>query len=289
MTNSHKKISQTAFNHIIFRTFYRIPFAEEFEQIAEKLGLGSAAIFKKDILRKNSVIFEGRYKGGETALEKFIRENPACTILEIAAGFSLHGINLAKKFPGITYLETDLPEMIKMKKRIVKALGLNLPNLHFAPASALDLPALKKALLLAKPKRRIGVYCEGLLPYFTDNEKSELTENVKFLLDDFGGAWITPDPALSLKSRNFVMSIMPTWKAVAKKVEKLAKRKYDDHGFQGEKQADEFFEERGFKIKKIPWSTDLKSFKISGYKPKEIKEIKKRIKTIGKVWILTKK
>lgn len=146
-------------------------------------------------------MFEGRYKGGEEALEKFIKKNRNCTILELATGFSLHGADLARKYPKINYIETDLPDIIKIKEEIIKAIGLNLPNLFFKSANALDAASVKKIIFRSKPGSKVVIYCEGLLSYFDDTEKVKIAKIIISILEERGGVWITPDPALSGQPR----------------------------------------------------------------------------------------
>lgn len=251
MRRDHKTISPTAFNHIIFRTFYNMPLAEEFEKAAEKYRMREYLFNSKGIHKKMSPMFEGRYKGGEEALEKFIKKNRNCTILELAAGFSLHGASLARKYPKVNYIETDLPDIIKMKEEIVKEIGLNLSNLSFQSANALDAASVKEIISHTKPGSKVAIYCEGLLSYFDDKEKVKIAKIIRFILEKRGGVWITPDPALSAKARKYLKKDWTEYRQVMKNAEKMAKQKYDDHGFKNEEETDKFFRNCGFTIQKI--------------------------------------
>lgn len=294
MKRDHTKISPTAFNHIVWRTLYGIPYADEFLEAARKY-CPAEYVFNKDILNKNkkrtnpniAPMFEGRYKGGEKAIENFIRKNPNGTVLELAAGFSLHGARLAKKYPKIKYIETDLPEIIKIKEKITKEIGLDFPNLVFKRANALDAASVKKAVSLAKPGVRIAVYCEGLLSYFDDQEKKKIAKITETLLGKYGGVWITPDPALDAEARKKLKKVWPEYKRLVKKAEAMAKQKYDDHGFKNEKDTDAFFSSCGFEVQKIAWPGKLKSWKTAGYEKKKETEIGNVLKKFGKVWILS--
>ena len=286
MKRDHKKISPTAFNHIIWRTFFGLPFADEFAKAAEKFGSGGH-IFDKKLLRITAPVIEGRYRGGEGAMEEFIRQNPGCTVLELAAGFGLHGIHLSKKYPKITYIETDLPAMSEMKEKIVGKLGLKLPGLFFRSANALDQAALKKALSAAKKKTELVIFCEGLLSYFDKKEKEKIAGIVKNLLEEHRGVWIATDPALNAASRKELNAALPEWKKIMKKAEKLAGQKYADHGFLSEKEADSFFKACGFRVRKRAWPLKLHSLSTGCIGSKAAGKIKNFLKRYGKAWILS--
>jgi len=295
MKRDHSKISPTAFNHIIWRTFYCMPFAREFLTGARKYWQVEHILHKKFLSKKSKTempkivpIFEGRYRGGEKALENFIRKNPECTVCELAAGFSLHGENLSRKYPKITYIETDLPEMIKLKEKIVRKIGAKNSNLYFRSTNALDGKKINGIFgEIGKPKSKVAFYCEGLMSYFSDEEKRKLAGIIREILSQKGGVWIAPDPALSLESRGVLKKHWPDYKRLSEKVEKIARQKYDDHGFQNEKETDKLFRDCGFKIKKISWPTKLHSLKTAGYEKKQKEKLRKILKKFGKVWVLS--
>lgn len=294
MKRDHKTISPTAFNHIIWRTLYSVPFADEFMEAAKK-HCPAEYVFDKDILNKKvkhatpkiAPLFEGRYKGGEKALENFIKRNPGCTVLELAAGFSLHGANLARKYPKIKYIETDLPEIIRMKEKIMKETSLNFKNLYFQSANALDTAAVRKIVSCVRPGSKLAIYCEGLLSYFDDKEMRAIAKIVQSARKKRSGVWITPDPAMGAEAREMLKSVWPEYKRLVKKAEKMAQQKYDDHGFENEKKTDDFFRACGFRIKKVKWPTKLKSWQIAGYDKRKEKEIGKILKRVGKTWVMT--
>lgn len=239
------------------------------------------------MLRKTAPIIEARYRGGEEAMEGFIKRNPDCTVLELAAGFGLHGIHLAQKYPKITYIETDLPNILKLKEKIIKKLGLKLPNLFFRSANALDQAALEETLSVAEQKSKLVIFCEGLLSYFDNKEKEKIAGIVKNLLEKHGGVWIATDPALNTQSRKKLNMALPEWKNIMKKAEKLAGQKYADHGFASEEVADEFFKGHGFMIRKLSWPQKLQSIDPKFFKPEEMVKIRNFLKRYGKAWTLS--
>ena len=74
----------------------------------------------------------------------------------------------------------------------------------------------------------------------SDAEKEKLAATIKDLQRRFGGgAWITPDPALSAERRNRLATFAKSMgdKGFLKQAEKIAAQKYDDYGFKSEKDA----------------------------------------------------
>jgi O-methyltransferase involved in polyketide biosynthesis len=286
MKRDHNKISPTAFNHIIWRTFFGIPLADKFAEIAKNI-MQDEFFSKEKSLRKTAPIIEGRNKGGEKALKIFIKKNRDCIVLELAAGFGLHGLTLSKKYREITYIETDLPAMIRLKEKIVEKMGSKPTNLYFRTADALDISALLKALSIVKRKQRLVIYCEGFLSYFNGSDKEKICAVVKSLLEKYGGVWIAPDPAQNAGARKKMHLAIPEWKRIMKSAERIVGQKYADHGFASEKEADKFFKSHGFIIKKIAWPQKLHSIDPKFFKPKEVVKIRNFLKRYGKTWVLS--
>lgn len=90
------------------------------------------------------------------------------TLVEIAAGFSPRGLQLAKERPELTVIEIDLEDVIEEKKRrLSKITGFQQPaNLTWYSA---DLGVTPLAEVLGGKTVDV-VAAEGLLPYFTFDE-----------------------------------------------------------------------------------------------------------------------
>lgn len=115
-------------------------------------------------------------------------------ILELAAGLSFRGLDLAARRADAFYLDTDLPEIAAVKADLVA-------RLHPAPLrgtllvkslNALDAEAVRGASDLLPPGP-IAIVQEGLLMYLDDAEKAVLAANVRRALLARGGVWISAD------------------------------------------------------------------------------------------------
>lgn len=232
--------------------------------------------------------FEARYIGGEIALENSIKENQDTQILELGAGLSLHGLILTQKYPRITYIETDLPDIIQLKKDVIKKIVTVTPtNLHFAVANALDADALNKVLdIITTTNRQLIIYCEGFMGYLSLEEKQKLAEIVKGLITRYGGEWITPDPAGSIARFDYQAAVFPDAKERMKRVEAVVGQKYGDHAFKNEEDADIFFKKNGFVIKKISQPINLHSLEEINLSQKITGKTIEDIRLYGKVWIM---
>lgn len=271
------------------RTFYGISHAKEMAVLVgaedERIKLYGEELHKNldDVPR-----FEARYKGGEAALEQFIEKHQDAQVFELGAGLSLHGLTLAEKYLGIVYVETDLPDIINLKREVIKKLVAAPPmNLYFSIANALDVEALQKALRITTTNRPLAIYCEGFIDYLSLKEKEALVGTIKGFLARYGGAWITPDPSVSVARRAYQVAFMTGARERTKRVEAVVGQRYDDHAFQDENAADAFFVKNGFKIEKIAQPTVLQSFKECGIESGMTEKIIEDIRLHGRVWTMS--
>ena len=133
-------------------------------------------------------IFDARFR----AVTRLVEEKAATQVLELAAGLSPRGAELARR--GIVYVEADLADSITLKREVVTAMLGSVPNnLHLCPASAIDREQLLSCCVPFTPGRPVAVTTEGLLRYLTFEEKARVAANVHEILRRYGGWWITPD------------------------------------------------------------------------------------------------
>ena len=135
-------------------------------------------------------VIEVRFKSVSAITRKFGNSQ----ILEIASGLSSRGIEFTSK-PKNVYVETDLPEVLTGKRRIVEQIlkkrNLSRPNLFLNFANALNSEELcRNADLLSKP---LTVVCEGLLSNLSFSGMRDVVSNIWQLLSERGGVFVTPD------------------------------------------------------------------------------------------------
>src|SRR5579859_6377564 len=113
----HERISPTAWLVAYQRTLSDIPLSAEIfyelqaimqqthsqEEIAQIEALKSSTM---------AVMWEARFK----IVNHVLKAHPVGQVIELAAGFSPRGLNLARSAPTTTYVEVDLPGIIQDKR-----------------------------------------------------------------------------------------------------------------------------------------------------------------------------
>jgi len=195
-----EKISLTARLTSYMRQFSDIPFAKEVairlraKEAFEEL-LRDSELRPEDLLWYTPIL-EIRYK----SVAETIRKSGATQVLELASGFSLRGL-AATQDPEFTYVESDLEELTGEKASLVADLRRQYRlaehgNLHLVTADALDRSQLRSAAKSFRRDRPIAVVNEGLFPYLSASEMAAVARNIRSLLAEFDGVWITPDFSL---------------------------------------------------------------------------------------------
>ncbi|HAI89940.1 MAG TPA: methyltransferase, partial [Alcanivorax sp.] len=106
----------------------------------------------------------------DARLEALIEQHPDLQVVEIACGLSPRGCRFRQRFPSITYVEADLPDMADRKRRLLAAKGFLSATHRVVPVNILaeDGPDSVAALLDGlDPARPVAVITEGLINYFS--------------------------------------------------------------------------------------------------------------------------
>ena len=160
--------------------------------------------------------FEYRY----FSVDQLLSDLTATNILELSSGFSFRGLALSRRQP-VYYIDTDLPALIATKRRFIEALAeaaapasnpsgftgdsappsntdgptaASAPAGHYElqPLNALDTAAFE-AVTSRFPPGELTIVNEGLLVYLDTAEKERLCANIRNVLRQRGGSWITGD------------------------------------------------------------------------------------------------
>ncbi|MEO8269363.1 MAG: class I SAM-dependent methyltransferase [Aureliella sp.] len=142
-----------------------------------------------------AVLFQSRYHSINAAIG--MAANSALQIIEFAAGVSPRGYQWAQMSPGTIYIESDLPQLMIRKAKMVrnalmKSLTANRGVLHYCATDVLDLDSMLEALKSIDTDMPFTIVTEGLLLYFTNNELRLFLRNIVALLSRGRNAmWIT--------------------------------------------------------------------------------------------------
>ncbi len=267
--NNYEKIGPTAWGVAYLRTLSDIKYAPEiFHELEKSIKPTDpeGTKYLATVRTRMAPRFEARYK----LADRLFEENKTDQILEIAAGLSPRGMAMVEENPALRYVEVDLPAMAESKRKIIKGLNFNFENLHIENGDALDFDSLRESTKYFEQKP-IVVVSEGLMRYLNFDQKAVVANNVRKLLEKFGGAWITPD--ITLKR---VFASEEEREKNKRTVKELSGIDVDENSFNNTEEGRKFFENLGFKIEQHGFSEiadQLVSPEKIGLSPEEVQKI----------------
>jgi O-methyltransferase involved in polyketide biosynthesis len=278
-------ISPSAKSLMLTKALTTIPFAKE---AIELIWSGNLPQFAQERLSSIDFIlrlihFETRYWSIDEALSEIGIKN----ILEFSSGYSFRGLSLCKN-PEISYIDTDLPQLMEGKKRLVRELirrycTYSLDNLILQELNVLDEESFIEILHLFPPGP-IALVNEGLLVYLDEEQKRKLCTIIHKILSDRGGYWITADIYRKKDEHSAITIDIFDEQGM----EFLAKHHVEDNKFESFESAENFFRNCGFEIYKkieVP-PAQVSSRKLLGKIPRsKLEDLKSRKKT-RETWIL---
>jgi O-methyltransferase involved in polyketide biosynthesis len=196
---------------------------------------------QREGLQKRAVVVEARFK----AVSRLINKAGSRNVLELASGVSPRGLIMTED-PSVTYIETDLPEMLREKADLAHDLLLEenmiRPNLHFLAVNALDDGQLRKAVSLTNGELTIAQ--EGLFVYMPRRDQQKVAKNILGILRERGGAWVTD---VSLKSE-MEQRLDPKRATMVDTLQKEININLQDNAFADGTEVESFFKNAGFSI-----------------------------------------
>ncbi len=141
-----------------------------------------------DIIRKGyAVALEARYE----ISNEMIRKEDKPYVIDLPCGYTPRAFSTAKE--GKHYIGFDLPVVADDIGAIVKELlpAELSPLVEYYGVDATNYDSMRSALNHVKGE--VCVATDGLLGYFNESELSSMCANVKRILREFGGSWITGD------------------------------------------------------------------------------------------------
>lgn len=176
------------------------------------------------------------------SLDTMLAASGITNVVELAAGLSLRGLALAQR-QAVTYVDTDLPEMIETKRRLVDqlAVGQLVGDVRLRAMNALAEGELAAAVA-ELPPGPVAVMNEGLLMYLDDAEKRRLATSVGDVLAQRDGVWITADIYLKTPAS------MPTYGQDDRTRAFLATHRVEDNKFDSFAAAEQLFTDAGFTV-----------------------------------------
>ena len=248
----------------------------------------------KDDLLVNSIIMDVRYfTNGKIAMESGFTE------VDLPCGFTPRALEFAKN--GKKFVGMDLPATIneiepaimsllnEEEKKLVKFEGVDVTNYH-SIKSAFD-----------KIEGKVCITTEGLLMYLTNSELDAMCENIKKILAEHGGYWITLDPEIP---RLYVLIVKAFYGDRTREIMYNSKYRVEDKSDativqnsitvsllgdtqENMKRAVNYIKSKGLKLEKIPYADVVPEFKsLENRDPKIVAQIKEGFKNVY-LWKIT--
>jgi hypothetical protein len=280
------RISLTARLAAYMRQFTDIPFARDVAQYLHAREAFELLLrdhdMKPDDLLWYAPIFEVRYK----SIRATLRNLGATQVLELASGLSLRGLSMTQE-RAITYVESDLADLTAEKVLLVDALRRQYVladhgNHHLVSANALNLNELQSATQSFRRDQPVAVVHEGLLQYLSPTEMATVARNIRALLDEFGGVWITPD----FSFRQTVQDVTEQQKRFRRVVAAATDRAMYNNAFDDEAQLRTFLGGLGLRarvLNQVDVAPDVVSMGALNLAP----EVLERAKPGLRLWVIT--
>lgn len=160
--------------------------AEDLGAIIDTTVRGAANV-PEEIRQTFMVSDEARYHIGNIMAE----ESGCDVIVDLPCGYVPRGLAITAK--GRTFYGLDLPAVVEELEPAIRQLASDKQNelMHFCPVDATNYESLKAALEGSTGK--ICIIMDGLLGYFNQPELDAVCDNIRKLLSEHGGVWITGD------------------------------------------------------------------------------------------------
>ena len=178
-------------------------------------------------------------------IEQLVKNEGVSQILEIACGLSPRGYKMSRRFPGLHYVEADLPDMARRKQALLlKHKGFG-PNHKVVNCNILESGAPQGLDYVMQevldPARPTIIITEGLVNYFDLKTIAGFWRRLAQLGQGFPSAWYLTDLATELSG-----PVQRPLIAAARKVLGVATKASVSLHFRNSQDAADHFREYGF-------------------------------------------
>ena len=158
------------------------------DSIVNKLGLqsGDFGMSDPDMMLGNELVVEAKYR----TMCRLIEDTGIQTNVDLPCGYTPKAVHMSNK--GLRFIGLDLPIVAGEVEPVLLSLAAHPELIQISGVDATNLESLEKAL-----RGVTGPLCistEGMMMYFTETELTSVLSNIRSLLEQYGGCWITPDP-----------------------------------------------------------------------------------------------
>jgi O-methyltransferase involved in polyketide biosynthesis len=141
-----------------------------------------------------------RHRAIDLLLERAVDEQRITQVIEIASGLSARGWRFSTRYPDLTYVEADLPDMVARKQRALDRIDGRSAHHRLVELDALSESgpdSLRAVAGQLDPGRGLVVITEGLLGYLPTGEVSGIWRRVAATMSQFDRGRYLSDVHLS--------------------------------------------------------------------------------------------
>ena len=208
----------------------------------------SATTDEVDLLNKIKIIpgFAETIEARFECSNKLIEDLGYRFVLDIPCGYTSRGLKLARK--DIRYYGCDLPAVIEAVGPAVKSIIGGNGKISYHEVDATNYDSIRR--FLDDVGSGLHITTEGLLMYMTQSELEEIFVNMKRLLTEFGGVWITTDNMI-IPSQQAIMSASMGEEAYKAAAGELPAPPPPLNSFMDVDNAPEFIDRMGFELERV--------------------------------------
>ena len=185
-----------------------------------------------------SIMVESRFASSSNLILKSGIKN----VMDMPCGYTPRGVKFSRS--GLRYFGLDLPAVIDAIGPASKEVIGNNDNIVYQAVDATSYTSLRKAL--SGVNGELFITTEGLLMYFTQSELEEVFHNIRKLLLEFGGKWVTTDNQMVAVHGRILTALGDTTKPM------IPPKDHPDNEFMIMDKAQQFVDKMGFNLEKVP-------------------------------------
>ena len=238
-----------------------------------------------EILRSYMVSNEARYHIGN----KMAEQSGCDVIIDLPCGYVPRGLSISKTSKHFYGL--DLPAVVEELEPAIRGLATKEQNelMHYHAVDATNLDSLREALKDVRGK--ICILMDGLLGYFNKPELDAVCHNIRELLKEHGGMWITADKYSSELAAVTFSALTDADGEIVKEMMEKGGTKVADIPINhtgSVPEAKEYFTELGFEIKEVTYKEVLPDLLSLKDNPEDMDKLRKAYDDII-LWVMTVK
>ena len=185
-----------------------------------------------------SIMVEARFASSSNLILKSGLKN----VMDMPCGYTPRGVKFSRS--GLHYFGLDLPAVIDAIGPASKEVIGNNDNIIYQAVDATSYTSLRRALSGANGE--LFITTEGLLMYFTQSELEEVFQNIRKLLLELGGKWVTTDNQMVAVHGRILAALGDTTKPM------IPPKDHPDNEFMIMEKAQQFVDRMGFNLEKVP-------------------------------------